>query len=152
MPGTLKVMTDRLLSVLKTYRGQEPTPGSSFHGIRYEMNGKRLVLVSTCGYGQTDMIYDSLLQQYDCIAGAGHYDALLCPQGEALRAPGLERRIERHLAKFEEAGRELVRNGRISAETQLALRKPMLPSETFRVLLNRFWDGEEGVNRESADV
>ncbi len=151
MPGTLKVMTDRLLCMLKTYRGQEPIPGTSFHGIRYGAGEKRLVLISTCGYGQTDLIYDSLLAQYDCIAGAGNYDALLCPQGEALRAPGLERRIAAHLAKFGEAGRELVREGRVSRETQLALRKPMLPKNTFRILLNRYWDGTKEGAPEGGD-
>ncbi len=140
MPGTMKVMTDRMLCMLRTYRGQEPIPGTSFHGIRYDMKGKRLVLISTCGYGQTDLIYDPLLAQFDIIAGVGTYDAVLCPQGEALRAPGLERRIERHLSKFREAGRELIFRGRLSEETKRSLRRPMLPKNTFRVLLNQFWD------------
>lgn len=147
MPGILKVMTDRLLCMLKTYRGQEPIPGTSFHGIRWDMNGKRFVLVSTCGYGQTDLIYDPVLAQFDCICGKGNYTAILCPQGEALRAPGLERRIAAHLARYTEAGYTFGLEGRLSEEAVLALRRPMLPKNTFKILLNRYWDStkqEEG--------
>ena len=143
MPGTMKVFTDRLLRMLCTYEGQKPVPGTSFHGIRFpELLKKKLVVISSCGYAQTDMIYDSLLAEYDCIAGKGNYYALLCPQGKTLNEPTLASRVEKHMEKFRAAGRELYETWDIKEETVLSLRKPMLPERTFRMLLAKFWEDE----------
>ena len=144
VPGTLKVVTDRLLRMLCTYRGQMPNPGESFHGIRFpELQKKKLILISTCGYGQTDMIYDGVRAQYDCIAGHGHYITLFCPQGKTLSEPTLASRVEKHLHIFTEAGKELALTGTVSPETQKAVEKPMLPDRTFRMLLAEFWRREK---------
>ena len=75
MPGIMKVFTDRMLSMMCTYEGQSPVVGQPFHGIRGDMSGKKFIIVSTCGYAQTDLIYDPLLREYDCICVSGQ---LLC--------------------------------------------------------------------------
>ena len=143
MPGTVKVMTDRLLSMLCTYRGQKPVEGESFHGIRYDMSGKRFLLVSTCGYAQTDLIYDALLREYDCICGAGGYQALLCPQGKVFSAPELRDRTDLFLEKFTRAGEEFAKNGVLSEETLKHLQEPPFNERRFRLLLNKFWNDEK---------
>ena len=51
MPGQMKLFTDRLLSMMCTYRGQKPPEnGESFHGIRNPKTGQKLVLISGCAY------------------------------------------------------------------------------------------------------
>ncbi len=144
MPGTYKVFMDRMLSMLCTYEGQLPVPGTSFHGIRDEFKGKKMYVISSCGYAQTDLIYDPLLAQLDIIYGVGQYTALLCAQGKTLGDAPLHDRTEKFLVKFTEAGREARETGEISLETQMALRKAPFTQRTFQTLLSRFWAVERG--------
>lgn len=70
MPGQMKLFTDRLLSMMCTYRGQKPPEnGESFHGIRNPKTGQKLVLISGCAYSESESVYDSLLKEYECICG-----------------------------------------------------------------------------------
>lgn len=143
MPGEVKVFTDRLLSMMCTYRGQSPVPGESFHGIRYDMTGKRFFVISTCGYAQTDLIYEPLLAQYDCICGRENYYALLCPQGKTMSIPELFDRMEGYLEKYVEAGKEFGTTGMLTEETIRNLRVAPFNERRFRLLLNKFWDDEK---------
>ena len=143
MPGIMKVFTDRMLSMMNTYKGQSPVVGESFHGIRYDMTGKSFFIVSTCGYAQTDLIYDPLLKQYDCICGEGNYYALLCPQGKCMTIPELHERMEVFLEKYSEAGKEFALSGTLSEETVMNLRVPPFNERRFKLLLNKFWDDEK---------
>ena len=64
----MKLFTDRLLSMMCTYRGQKPPEnGESFHGIRNPKTGQKLVLISGCAYSESESVYDSLLKEYECI-------------------------------------------------------------------------------------
>ena len=143
MPGTVKVFTDRMLSIMNTYEGQLPVEGTPFHGFRYDMSGKRFAIVSTCGYAQTDLIYDSLLSQLDCICGKENYYALLCPQGKLLSIPELWERMETYLEKYKAAGAELATTGELSDETIKNLRVAPLDERKFKILLEMFWRNEK---------
>ena len=69
MPGTMKVFTDRMLSMMNTYRGQKsPLNGESFHGIRNKSVPKFIVITS-CAYTEFGPVYEPLIKQYDCICG-----------------------------------------------------------------------------------
>ena len=144
MPGTVKVFTDRMLSMLSTYEGQLPVAGTSFHGIRPGVEGKKFIVISTCGYAQTDLVYDPLLGQLDIICGVGNYTPILCPQGKTMSEPTLDAKIERFLTKFTEAGREFRESGALSAETLQKLRKGPFTQKTFQMLLSKFWADERG--------
>lgn len=143
MPGDMKVFTDRMLSMMCTYKGQSPEPGQSFHGIRYDMSGKSFFVVSTCGYAQTDLIYDSLLSQYDCICGPDNYYALLCPQGKTLSIPELYDRMEVFLEKYYDAGKEFGQTGKLCSETLDRLKEPPFNERRFKLLLGKFWQDEK---------
>ena len=57
MPGILKLFTDRLLSMMNTYRGHKPPEGNeSFHGLRYPDPNKRFVVISSCAYTEVDRV------------------------------------------------------------------------------------------------
>ena len=76
MPGQMKLFTDRLLSMMCTYRGQKPPEnGESFHGIRNPKTGQKLVLISGCAYSESESVYDSLLKEYECICGKNGFTA-----------------------------------------------------------------------------
>lgn len=143
MPGEVKVFTDRMLSMMNTYKGQSPEVGQSFHGIRYNMEGKSFFIISTCGYAQTDLIYDPLLAQYDIICGPGNYYALLCPQGKCLSIPELHERMEGYLEKYALAGEEFANTGKLREETIMDLRVAPFNERRFKLLLNKFWADEK---------
>lgn len=149
MPGTAKVFCDRMLSMLSTYEGQLPVPGTSFHGIRPGVEGKKFIVISSCGYAQTELVYDPLLAELDIICGVGAYTPILCPQGKTLNEPTLTHKIEKFLVKYTDAGREFRETGALSPETVQYLRKPPFSPRTFQTLLSTFWAQEraKGGNR-----
>lgn len=148
MPGVVKVYTDRMLSMMNTYEGQAPDVETSFHGIRdaEKLQGKSFFVVSTCGYAQTDLIYDPLLGQLDCICGPGNYYPLLCPQGKCMSIPELHDRMEVFLEKYVDAGREFASTGALTEDTIMNLRVPPFNERRFKLLLGQFWKNERNLN------
>jgi len=148
MPGEVKLFTDRMLSMMNTYEGQAPDVETSFHGIRdiEKFAGKSFFVISTCGYAQTDLIYDPLLKQLDCICGPGNYYPLLCPQGKCMSIPELHERMEGYLEKYVDAGREFASTGTLTEETIMNLRVPPFNERRFKLLLGQFWKNERSFN------
>lgn len=143
MPGTMKVFTDRMLSMMKTYAGQPASlTGESLHGIRYPKNGRNFVVISTCAYTEVNGAYDALKCQYDCICGRGNYTAVLVPQLKMFLASAKGERLEKYKKKFEEAGRMLALEGKIPDETLAELSQPPFTERTYKYLLANFWDNQ----------
>lgn len=144
MPGTLKIFTDRMLGMMKQYRGGvPPADGSSYHGIRSPHGNRRFVIVSSCAHTDVRKVYAPLLAQFDCICGKNNYTPLLCPQLQTLSKldyPGAEKRLARKLDGYVEAGREFAGNGGLCAETLDKLMKPPFGDETYKTLIAAFWD------------
>lgn len=151
LPGHVKEMVDRLLSMMKTYRGQEAVPGEPFHGLRYDLSEKKIFFISSCGYGKLDYIYDPVLMQLDCVLGKGNYTALLCPQGNCLIFPDLYEKMEKYLEKYIAAGQEFGETGTLTEETLTKLAKPPFSDRTFKILLNHYWDMEHEIMLEKAE-
>lgn len=143
MPSKLKAFTDRMISYVQEYRGN---PGDEenhrfLHNMRYpELQKKKLVLVSTCGYETTDNCYDAIFAQFDRICGTGKYTTILAPQGGMLSEKGFAAKVEKYLEKFTEAGREFYRDKSISEQTWNKLQRPMLGHNTFETAINMNWD------------
>lgn len=152
MPGTMKVFTDRMVSMLCTYEGQAPVVGKPFHGIRGGLTGKKFIIISTCGYSQADLIYDSLLSQFDMICGRENYYPLFCPQGRSFANEQLFERLEEFLEKFVEAGRELARTEKISEETIAKLREGPFSQRHYKLLMDLFWKTERAAGKKSPDA
>ena len=140
MPGPMKTWLDRLLPLVKTYLGGNLRDGEPLHGMRYDMSGKKLVLVSCCGYGEVDPMYDAVRAQFDGICGKGKYTPLFCAQGETLRVSGDARMISVRLSQMREAGREFAATGSVSAATIETIAKPMFSQKTFRTLLTEYFE------------
>lgn len=146
MPSGFKAAVDRCLPFMKTYLGTDDKDGhSSFHELRDPaMYGKKLVLISTCGYVNAAPMYPALLKQYDLICGEGKYTAVLCPEGELFGYEGLAERQKRgYLADVEKAGAEFAANGKLSEETAAKLSKPVLSPSGFEKIVRSHWGGEE---------
>ncbi len=144
MPGTLKVFTDRMMSMLCTYKGQTPPrDGTSFHGIRNPHSNRKLMIISSCAYSQAEEVYEPLLKQYDFICGRNNYQAILCPQLKTLLELGPNARFERYFKRLEDAGKEFSTNWFLSEETLKNLSLPPFSNSTYQLFLNNFWEGEK---------
>lgn len=143
MPSKMKAFTDRMISHVSEYRavnGDEAT-GRFLHEMRYEeLMKKKLVLVSTCGYEETVDCYDAVINQFDKICGHENYVRIFAPQGGMLAESTFENKVRRYLLKFNEAGKEFVRTGTVSEETEEKLQIPMLGHNTFAQAINLNWD------------
>ncbi|MCD8328736.1 MAG: flavodoxin family protein [Ruminococcus sp.] len=142
MPGTVKVLNDRLLSTMMPYRGEKAVEGEPFQEFRYDYDSKKFLFVSTCGFGEVFPSYNALLAQLDCIFGKGGYQALLCPQGKVFSTPELDERVDNYLEKYTAAGKEFAENGVIGERTITSLQKPIFNERRFKLLINEFWRQE----------
>ncbi len=143
MPGTMKVFTDRMLSMLKTYAGQPASlTGESLHGIRYPKPGRNFVVISTCAYTEVNGAYDALKCQYDCICGRGNYTAILVPQFKMFLESAKGARMEKCEKLFEKAGRLLALDGKIPDDVLAEISKPPFTERTYKYLLANYWDSE----------
>lgn len=143
MPGQLKMLLDRLLSMLNAYSGQEVPENGSFHGFRYDMSGKKFIIISGCAWND-QRVFDPLIKQFDCIVGHDRYETLFCPQVKAVVDQGMKPRLVRYLKNYEEAGEEFGRNGCFSPETRELLKKTPFSRPVYKQILEKFWEKEIG--------
>jgi len=144
MPGPMKTFTDRMMPLMETYKGEVRTIGDdAFHEPRFDMSGKKLVVISTCGYGRTEEIYDSLIKEYNFICGAGKYTALLCPQGEMFAIQPLKHQIEAYLKRYTEIGVLLGQGKAVPEDMIKKASEPLLPQRAFETLVNNYWNSCE---------
>lgn len=142
-PSLMKAFTDRMISYVSEYRGcgGDEENHRFLHNMRYEeLQKKKLVLVSTCGYETTENCYDAICTQFDVIAGKGKYTTVFAPQGGMLSEKGFADKVSKYLVKFTEAGKEFAANGCISENTRRKLERPMLGHNTFEMAINMNWD------------
>ncbi len=148
MPGEVKLMTDRLLSMMNTYRGEKnEDPNKSMHGLRYENKDKRFVLISTCAYTEVDIVYESLIKQYDFICGKDNYTKILVPQMKTLVDVNNKNKLDRYLKKFIDAGSIFAENGTLDKEVEMNLSKPPFSEGAYKIFLDQFWKEEKEKNK-----
>jgi multimeric flavodoxin WrbA len=138
MTGTLKNLLDRLVP------GAEPfielREDHCRHPKRAGTNIGKVVLVSNCGFWEMDN-FGPLVAHVEAICrnmGAEFAGALLRPHGEAMRgmiAAGIPLNDVFDAAR--DAGRQLVREGRIMPETLRAVSRELLPREQYLEHANR---------------
>lgn len=146
VPGPLKNLIDRQLPMnLPFMEEEEGQVGNGGHPSRYDMSGKRTVVISTCGFYTAEGNYDGVCSLFDHHCGRGNYTTIFCGQGELFRVPELSACTGAYLSHVEQAGREYAQGG-ISRETQEQLKQLLLPRETFEACADASW----GIERDSA--
>jgi len=139
VPGPLKNLMDRQLPMVLPFMTEDGgETGSGSHPSRYDMSGKRTVLISTCGFYTAEGNYDGVRSLFDHICGKNQYTALFCGQGELFRVPELKQRTEEYLGYVRQAGKEYIRGG-ISAETQSCLNQLLFPRKVFEEMADASW-------------
>lgn len=148
VPGILKNLIDRQLPMsLPFMSSREDGYGSGSHDSRYNMEGKRHVLISTCGFYSAEGNYDSVLRMFDHFLGKGNYETVFCGQGELFRVKELSARTEEYLDAVKVAGAEYAETGMISAKTDAVLRTLLYPREVFEKMADVSW----GINRTTGE-
>lgn len=143
MPGEMKVVLDRLLSLVGTYRGQDaPRDGAAAHTFRTPLGDRRILLFCGCAFTEAEAVCAPLLAQADLILGHDSYTAVLCPQLKTEVDYG-GGRMERTRQRFIAAGREMAQTGRLSAETVQQLSRPPFSPAVYRTVLGDVWAAEE---------
>jgi len=146
VPGSLKNLIDRQLPMnLPFMSTREDGYGSGSHESRYDMSGKRHVLVSTCGFYSAQGNYDSVRQMFNHFVGKDRYETIFCGQGELFHVKELESRTGEYLKVVKTAGEEFEQGG-ITPETKDELQKLLFPREVFEKMADASW----GISREQA--
>ncbi len=144
VPGPLKNLIDRQLPMVLPFMAEDGgESGSGSHPARYDMSGKRTVVISTCGFYTAKGNYDGVLSLFDHMCGRANYTALLCGQGELFRVPELKQRTGEYLGLVRQAGREYIAGG-ISPETRSGLDQLLFPRKAFEEMADASWGVTEG--------
>ena len=147
MTSLLKAFQERLLPLLdphlvkmgETYR----------HPQRYEGN-RKMVLISNCGFPEVSH-FDALRQVFRHMERNGRtpiIGELLMPAGELLKNKGLGEKLQGVLQAAYRAGVEVIRDGRVSRETEAHIQKPLMAPDEVAEIANLWWDSHlEGVTQ-----
>ncbi|NMA17256.1 MAG: NAD(P)H dehydrogenase [Clostridiaceae bacterium] len=149
VPGKLKTLIDRQLPLMLPFMSSDTESGG--HPLRYDMSGKKTVLISTCGFYTAESNYDSVIAQFDKIYGKGEYTTLFCGQGELFRVPELSSRTDEYLAVVRQAGQEYVSGG-ISEKTNVKLQELLFPRDVFERMADASWGVSETGEKEDVSL
>lgn len=145
VPGGLKNLIDRQLPMVLPFMVErEDQIGNGSHPLRYDMSGKKTVVISTCGFYTAEGNYDGVCSLFDHMCGKDQYTTIFCGQGELFRVPELSQRTNEYLEYVKKAGKEYVEGG-ISEATAAELGQLLYPRETFESLADASW----GIDKES---
>lgn len=144
VPGKMKLLIDRQLPLVLPFMVKESETGS--HPTRYDMSGKRHVVISTCGFYTAKGNYESVNEMFNHFLGKGRYKTIYCGQGELFRVPELHNRTDEYLGFVEQAGEEFL-DGKISEETKEQLDTLLFPKEVFETMADASW----GVSKDTGE-
>ena len=139
VPGGLKNLIDRQLPMSLPFMTERTDgKGSGSHPARFDMIGKRHMVISTCGFFSADKNYDSVKMLFEHMCGGNGYDIITCGQGELFRVPELKSRTDEYLEIVKKAGKEFF-DGSISIKTKQELSELLYPKEVFEEMADASW-------------
>lgn len=147
MTGPLKNLLDRVIPVLQPFielrddHNRHPRRAGTRHG--------KIVLVSNCGFSEMDN-FDALVVHVKAICKNTNMEfagALLRPHGPALKRM-LEIRglVEDVVEAATEAGRQLIRDGKISPETLATVSRELMSREDYIQVVNQSFQQQIDAN------
>jgi multimeric flavodoxin WrbA len=133
MTGPLKNLIDRILIPLGT-PNLELHDGDTRHAIREDVKRGKIALVSNCAYWKMDN-FELLVEQFKAFAEHADMEyvgAVLRPHGEVMR-PMMDRgvKLDDVFEAAKDAGRQLVRDGQMKAETLDIVSRVLIPLEQY---------------------
>ena len=147
VPGSLKNLIDRQLPMSLPFMSDDSnSTGSGSHPARYDMGGKRHVLISTCGFYSAKNNYDSVTEMFSHFLGKDNFETIFCGQGELFRVKELSGRTDQYLEIVKKAGSEFAA-GSISGQTHAQLEELLYPRDQFEKMADASW----GVDRKTGE-
>ena len=140
VPGGLKNLMDRQLPMVLPFMSADTESGG--HPGRYDMSGKRHVVISTCGFYTARGNYDGVTAIFDHLCGKGNYTAIFCGQGELFRVKELSDRTGEYLSHVRTAGREFAAGG-ITSGTREKLEQLLFSRQVFEAMADASWGIEK---------
>ena len=138
MTGPMKNLIDRIIPLVQPFF--ELRDGHCRHPRREGIKHGKVVLVSNCGFWEMDN-FDALLVHMKAMCKNMDREfagALLRPQGPALKSMmEMGAPVNDILEAAKEAGRQLVRDGKISTETLGIVSRELLPLEMCVQIVNQ---------------
>ena len=164
LPGPLKNLIDRQLPMSLPFMSTETESGG--HPSRYDMGGKRTVVVSTCGFYTAKSNYSGVTDLFDRLCDKGGYTTIFCGQGELFRVKELAARTDEYLSWVKKAGEEFATgcvvstgsttNGHaadgISRETRNKLDQNLFPRDVFEAMADASWGVNESGEKEDPSL
>lgn len=135
--GPMKTLLDRMIPCIHPFI--ELQKGHCRHPVRSDKQGKKMVLVASCGFWERDN-FDPLLVHLTAASknlGLEFAGALLRPQGSALKfmsKSGMG--VDDIFAQAQEAGRQMIKEGKMALETLKIISRDLMPLEKYCELLN----------------
>jgi len=139
MTALMKAFQERILPLVHPHFVK--TGETYRHPPRYEMN-RKIVLISNCGFPEVSH-FDGIrhvFRHMERSSGAPLIGELLMPAGQLLRVEPLKEKVQVVLQAAHRAGIEVVRDGRVSQETEAQIQEPLLPADELAKMANRIWD------------
>lgn len=149
LPGPLKNLIDRQLPMSLPFMSAEAENGG--HPSRYDMSGKRTVVISTCGFYTAKGNYGGVTDLFDRLCGKGGYTALFCGQGELFRVKELAERTDEYLFWVRKGGEEFARGG-IREETRGKLDQNLFPRDIFEAMADASWGVSKSGEKEDPSL
>lgn len=152
VPGGLKNVIDRQLPLVHPFMVErEDGVGNGSHASRYDMSGKKTVVISTCGFYTAEGNYDGVCSLFDHICGKNKYEAVFCGQGELFRVQALAQRTNEYLDFVRAAGKEYAGGG-ISEATRAELNRLLYPKETYEQWADASWGLDAKSGQKESDA
>ncbi|HVP80991.1 MAG TPA: SCP2 sterol-binding domain-containing protein [Thermodesulfobacteriota bacterium] len=135
----LKAFQERLLPLLDPHLIK--TGEVYRHPQRYAVN-RKMVLISTCGFPEISHFdgFRQVFRHLERNGGAPIIGELLMPGGELLKQKGMEDNVQGVLQTAYRAGVEVIRDGKVSKETEAKIQKPLVPPDELAEMANLWWD------------
>jgi multimeric flavodoxin WrbA/putative sterol carrier protein len=151
MTALTKAFQERLLPLLDPHLVKKE--GIHRHPQRFNVN-RKMVLISTCGFPEVSH-FDALRHVFKIMESNGEVPLVgevLVPAAEAvLKQEYLRERVQGVLKGVYRAGIEVVRDGRVSKETEAKIQEAVMSADETAEMANVWWDSLiEGVTQTKA--
>ncbi len=149
VPGPLKNLIDRQLPMALPFMSAEAESGG--HPSRYDMSGKRTVVISTCGFYTAKGNYSCVTSLFDRLCAQDGYTALFCGQGELFRVRELSEKTDEYLSWVRKAGEEFASGG-ITQKTRTYLDQNLFPRDVFEAMADASWGVSKSGQKEDPSL
>lgn len=141
LSSKMTTMLNRLLPLKMPYKGRLATEDDPvIMDYRFDLSGKKLILVSSCAHASTDIVYEPVKAQFDMIVGKNNYTTVFCPQGEILMLDKMRPILSNYLSKVKDAGMEFAREGSLSEAIHKKVCDPLIPVRAVEKMMTGYWE------------